>query len=323
MSCSVYNDEKIRPFTCAVWAIDPTDNLCIDSRTLANLARWAASSRGVIHPVFVFTPTSDFEALAADLLADLVQDHIQRLGLQTEKPTIVVQPRATERSAAQELLEIAEAKGADLVILSSHGRKGLPRLFFGSFAERLIRASHLPVLVLNQYAADDSYNDRHAIFATDFSEASRLTFQRFLVETRNLIDRVTLFHDSSVPLELSLYAPRWGFSLPSTFDYLEERGRWLSEVSDSWLIEAHRQGVSASYQQLATGASLARTIAFTARQSRAGVIAMGARLGPFMSMLFGSSARDLIAESHYPVLIYGPGTQPCSQLIHLQPDVSA
>jgi len=42
----------------------------------------------------------------------------------------------------------AETVGADLIVISSHGRTGLRRLLIGSVAERVIRFAHCPVLVL-------------------------------------------------------------------------------------------------------------------------------------------------------------------------------
>ena len=41
----------------------------------------------------------------------------------------------------------ASSVGADLIIVGSHGRTGLPRALVGSVAERVIRAAHCPVLV--------------------------------------------------------------------------------------------------------------------------------------------------------------------------------
>lgn len=42
----------------------------------------------------------------------------------------------------------AEAIGADLIVIPSHGRSGITRLVLGSVAERVIRFSQVPVLVL-------------------------------------------------------------------------------------------------------------------------------------------------------------------------------
>ena len=44
----------------------------------------------------------------------------------------------------------AKEVGADLVIVPSHGRTGIQRLFLGSVAERVTRLAHCPVLVLKE-----------------------------------------------------------------------------------------------------------------------------------------------------------------------------
>ena len=49
-----------------------------------------------------------------------------------------------------EVTKFAEQVGADLVIISSHGRTGLSRLLIGSVAERVVRLAHCPVLVLRK-----------------------------------------------------------------------------------------------------------------------------------------------------------------------------
>jgi nucleotide-binding universal stress UspA family protein len=35
----------------------------------------------------------------------------------------------------------------DLIALATHGRRGLPRLFLGSVADKVVRGSPVPVLV--------------------------------------------------------------------------------------------------------------------------------------------------------------------------------
>lgn len=46
--------------------------------------------------------------------------------------------------------DYAQQTHADLVVISSHGRTGLRRLLIGSVAERVVRLSHCPVLVLRK-----------------------------------------------------------------------------------------------------------------------------------------------------------------------------
>jgi len=47
-----------------------------------------------------------------------------------------------------QVLEQAQAWGADLIVLGSHGRRGVGRLVLGSDAEQIIRTAQVPVLVV-------------------------------------------------------------------------------------------------------------------------------------------------------------------------------
>lgn len=49
---------------------------------------------------------------------------------------------------AHAIAEYAEQNSADLIVIPSHGRRGLTRLLMGSTAERVVRLAHCPVLVL-------------------------------------------------------------------------------------------------------------------------------------------------------------------------------
>jgi nucleotide-binding universal stress UspA family protein len=48
------------------------------------------------------------------------------------------------------ILDTAEVDGAARIIVGTHGRRGLRRLFLGSVAERVVRASQVPVLVVRE-----------------------------------------------------------------------------------------------------------------------------------------------------------------------------
>ena len=52
---------------------------------------------------------------------------------------------------AEDILNYINAEGIDLVIIGTHGRKGLDRILFGSVAERVVKASSVPVLSINPY----------------------------------------------------------------------------------------------------------------------------------------------------------------------------
>jgi nucleotide-binding universal stress UspA family protein len=55
---------------------------------------------------------------------------------------------------SEEILKYIETAGIDLLIMGTHGRKGFDRAVFGSIAERVVKASSVPVLVINPYRAE-------------------------------------------------------------------------------------------------------------------------------------------------------------------------
>ena len=52
---------------------------------------------------------------------------------------------------AQEILKAIESEEIDLVVMGTHGRKGLENVLFGSVARNVVRRSPVPVLTVNPY----------------------------------------------------------------------------------------------------------------------------------------------------------------------------
>jgi nucleotide-binding universal stress UspA family protein len=55
---------------------------------------------------------------------------------------------------AQTIGKVADELNVDLVVVGSHGRTGLSRLFLGSVSEHVVRHAPCPVLVVRSPAAD-------------------------------------------------------------------------------------------------------------------------------------------------------------------------
>jgi nucleotide-binding universal stress UspA family protein len=49
---------------------------------------------------------------------------------------------------APSIVEAAEARKADLIVMSTHGRSGLGRLILGSVAESVLRGTRIPILLV-------------------------------------------------------------------------------------------------------------------------------------------------------------------------------
>jgi nucleotide-binding universal stress UspA family protein len=55
---------------------------------------------------------------------------------------------------AESIVGYIEDQRIDMVVMGTHGRKGLDRVLFGSVAERVIKTSPVPVLVVNPFKAE-------------------------------------------------------------------------------------------------------------------------------------------------------------------------
>jgi nucleotide-binding universal stress UspA family protein len=52
---------------------------------------------------------------------------------------------------AEEIIRHTEESGMDLIVMGTHGYKGLEKVMFGSVAEKVVRSSPCPVLTINPY----------------------------------------------------------------------------------------------------------------------------------------------------------------------------
>ena len=54
--------------------------------------------------------------------------------------------RVVSGYAAEEIVNVAEEINADMIVLGTHGRKGIDKILFGSVAEKVIKTAKVPVL---------------------------------------------------------------------------------------------------------------------------------------------------------------------------------
>jgi len=70
-----------------------------------------------------------------------VAHRLEARGLKVRTDVVV------EDRPADAILHEAEDENAGVIALETHGRSGLARLFFGSVADRVVRGTHIPVLI--------------------------------------------------------------------------------------------------------------------------------------------------------------------------------
>lgn len=84
------------------------------------------------------------EAWGKNYLAKVQQD-LKKKGVAAKSVVLKGNP-------AEKILDYAKKNSVDLIILSSHGRSGPSRFAFGSVADRVVRLSSCPVIVIRPAA---------------------------------------------------------------------------------------------------------------------------------------------------------------------------
>lgn len=85
-------------------------------------------------------PIDDMERAARTALHDALESTV-KLYPKTEAVL-------REGKEWKEILEAVDERGCDLVVMGTHGRRGLPRLVLGSVAEKVVRLSSVPVITI-------------------------------------------------------------------------------------------------------------------------------------------------------------------------------
>ena len=98
----------------------------------------------------VYIPHASMDKLQGEALeaADKALDRVCDEDLQS-CPNF--QRKVVSGDPATEILKLIDSEGIDLVIMGTHGRKGLDHTIFGSVAENVMKKSSLPVMVVNPY----------------------------------------------------------------------------------------------------------------------------------------------------------------------------
>lgn len=108
-------------------------------------------------------------------------------------------------AAAPAILSYARDNDVDLIVLGTHGRRGLRRLFLGSVAEEVVRLSTCPVLTVHATttASQDLLNE--ILVPIDFSAHSRAALKEAVVLAREFEASVELLHVIEEPLHPAFY----------------------------------------------------------------------------------------------------------------------
>jgi nucleotide-binding universal stress UspA family protein len=131
-------------------AVDHAVQLAKDQRARLRIVHvvesigYAVSMAGA----YPFDPTPLWEALREGGRQALSTAEAKARSAGVEIETVLLEDKEPPERVASILAKDAQKWDADLIVLGTHGRRGVDRLFLGSVAETLVRMASTPVLLV-------------------------------------------------------------------------------------------------------------------------------------------------------------------------------
>ncbi|MGB2606275.1 MAG: universal stress protein [Candidatus Sulfotelmatobacter sp.] len=201
-----------------------------------------------------------------------------------------------------ELQEIIRQESADLLVVGTHGRHSIAKLFFGSIAEQIFRQADCPVLTLGPHTDGrpwfgTSSTPRTFLFATDFGPAS----------LHGLPQAIAAVNQFGAKLAFLSIVPAAPSSTDETLTDWQEDARMrtlqrLTELADNAGLDLRPE----LYAESESERPVSEKILETADKLRADLIIMGlhdpANTG-IISHLDLATTYDVVCQAGSPVLI--------------------
>jgi nucleotide-binding universal stress UspA family protein len=102
---------------------------------------------------FIISPTASMKTFQKEALAG-AEKALDKVCEEQLQSCPNFQRRIVLGDPATEILKAIESEEMDLVIMGTHGRKGLESTIFGSVAENVVKRSSVPVLTINPWVVN-------------------------------------------------------------------------------------------------------------------------------------------------------------------------
>ena len=233
-----------------------------------------------------------------------------------EAGTSIAERHLRAGQPADEIILLAEERGAGLIVTGSRGHGGIKRLLLGSVSETVVRYAHCPVLVVRGQRTTTF--PTMVLMATDGSEDSALAAQAAVELSNKTGSELHLIHASQPRAPAYGHYPpgaggaAMGEPLGTGEAALVERDIVAEEsesetreqkVLDQQVRQVEEAGGEVVHKHHRIGLAATEIIAVS-EEIEAGLIIMGSRgLRGLKRMVTGSVSDSVVRHAHCPVLV--------------------
>jgi len=138
------------PYKRILCPVDFDGNSGCAVKEAAELARWSAGHVFLLHAVRI-NPLASEGFMLGELQESQIRDAHAKLEQIAKRELIAIGSEIVVElgDPADVILATKEKLGADLVVMATHARRAVARWILGSVAERVVRESTTPVLIVH------------------------------------------------------------------------------------------------------------------------------------------------------------------------------
>jgi nucleotide-binding universal stress UspA family protein len=308
---------KSRSTRSIIWAVDLFETISqAHSSLVSKLTQSAKEAQIEIQPIYILSSQkverqNECQKSESSELSEAQSQafFLKNLSVQGLCPVQIIATEALSRyDRVAAVIDAANEHDSPFIVVTSHGRNSLGRFALGSFAEDLLSLAPVPVLFLThlRLMVHPECGFRRVLFATDFSDHSKLAFLNFLPHAQLFNLKVVLF--CSVSLPSLAVASGYGAALTIPENYFLEELNWAKKQGTKWVALANEQNVECELcvQDDGIGPIVAQLILNMAQQEQVDIVVMTSANVPVLSFILGSVAQDVFRSNRLPVWLYGP-----------------
>lgn len=294
----------------------PLDGSRFAEAALPAAAHLARSARSRLHVILAHQPAGavvgvgEMVVPSNELDSELklqeqsyVEEAARRAGEVGQSP---IEFRLLDGPAGPTVCEEAGRVEADLVVMATHGRGAIGRLWFGSVADYVVRHVSVPVLLVHPDRGEqlaEAHGVPGILVALDLSPHSEAVLEPVIAMARLLQSHVTLLH---VVEPFYAAGPSVPYQVLQDPTITEVRRADAQKHLDGIADGLRRWGLSVS-TRVVIGGSAGATVLETLQDRKFGMVAMTTHGAGGMRRLFlGSVADRVIRGAAKPVLVLRP-----------------
>lgn len=280
------------------------------------------------HPIYA---SQVWESLKADISQDLNQE-VRTLQTAGFEVSLLVH----FGEAAEEILQAMQQHHIDFVVMATHARKGLERMFLGSVTEHVLHHSHVPIVMLrpDEKARDTKNIIEHVLIPLDETVFSRRVLRHVMRLFEPRKHQLTLLRVAPHPEGEALAETRRG--IPGVNDIaandeqtrlrleqehtsyytrlIEDRKEQLISDMDESRVLLHNAGFKVECAVRFGKAAEEISDAVTYNNVDMVVMATHSREG-LERLVLGSVAKEVLSRVHVPVMMVRPHSEVAAETL--------